>query len=247
MPETPQYTVRVSSRARHASLHASVRDGLVVVVPTSFDPTRIPALLTRHAAWVERALRRIARLRPHALPETYETVPTLLELRAIGEQWLVELHLTRAQSVTARSAVRAGVRCVRLSGPVHHRRKARIAITAWLQRRAVATLIPLLRELAEETGMQPSTIRVRGAATRWGSCSHTNSISLNRKLLFLPRELVRMVLLHELCHTVEHNHSPRFWALLERHEPLWKPLRRELRNAWRYVPAWADAVHEKSA
>lgn len=241
MPDTPQYAIRVSMRARHASLRASVRDGLVVVVPVSFDPARIPALLARHAAWVERALRRIARQRHHALPETLEAFPTVLELRAIGEQWSVELHPTRARSIAARSTVRDGQRIVRLSGPVHHRRKARTAITAWLQRRAAATLIPQLHALARETGLQPTAVRVRGAATRWGSCSHANAISLNRKLLFLPQELMRMVLLHELCHTVEHNHGPRFWALLEQYEPLWKPLRRELRTAWRYVPAWADA------
>jgi hypothetical protein len=67
-------------------------------------------------------------------------------------------------------------------------------------------------------------------------------ISLNCKLLFLAPELVRHVLVHELCHTVELNHSPRFWALVQRFEPDARTLRRRMRDAWRDVPVWAEPL-----
>ena len=64
-------------------------------------------------------------------------------------------------------------------------------------------------------------------------------MSLNQTLLFLPPRLVRYVLLHELCHTLRHDHSPAFWAELRRREPMCEELRREARAAGQYVPAWA--------
>ena len=75
-------------------------------------------------------------------------------------------------------------------------------------------------------------LSIRASRTKWGSCSGRNHISLSLFLMTLPEHLRDFVILHELCHTVHHNHSPRFHALLDRllggHE---KALNRELR-AW---------------
>ena len=76
---------------------------------------------------------------------------------------------------------------------------------------------------------------------RWASCSASGTISLNRSLLFLPAALVDYVLLHELCHLRELNHSPRFWKLLEAAMPGSSALRVEMRGAWRFVPSWLAA------
>jgi hypothetical protein len=62
----------------------------------------------------------------------------------------------------------------------------------------------------------------------------------------MPEELVRQVLIHELCHTVHLNHSQKFWALLKHHEPDCKNKEKELRSAGRFVPAWIDAKERRS-
>jgi predicted metal-dependent hydrolase len=59
-------------------------------------------------------------------------------------------------------------------------------------------------------------VRLSSAITRWGSCSSKNSISLNYRLVFLPKELCDYVILHELVHTVHKNHGREFWATLLR-------------------------------
>jgi predicted metal-dependent hydrolase len=63
---------------------------------------------------------------------------------------------------------------------------------------------------------------------------------LNARLLFLRPEVVDYVLLHELCHTVEMNHSPRFWTLLGYHDPECRVHRKLLRSAGESVPTWLD-------
>lgn len=99
-----------------------------------------------------------------------------------------------------------------------------------LRRAARADLLPRIERLSRQTGLKYEKVAVRAARTKWGSCSGRNHISLSLFLMTLPEHLRDYVIIHELCHTVHHNHSPRFHALVDRftggHE---KALARELR------------------
>jgi len=75
-------------------------------------------------------------------------------------------------------------------------------------------LIKRLSELAEWYGFTYNRVFIRNQRTRWGSCSSKNNISLNMKLVLLPEELMDYVILHELVHTREKNHSKDFWGEL---------------------------------
>ena len=59
-------------------------------------------------------------------------------------------------------------------------------------------------------------MKINASTGRWGSCSARGDINLSLHLMLLPLHLIDYVLLHELCHTREMNHGPRFWALLDR-------------------------------
>ena len=90
------------------------------------------------------------------------------------------------------------------------------AIAAALLHRAKQVLPLRLQQLAQQHNLHYRSVSVRNTRTRWGSCSSSATISLNMRLVVLPQHLIDYVLLHELCHTVEMNHSPRFWALLDK-------------------------------
>jgi len=70
-------------------------------------------------------------------------------------------------------------------------------------------------ELAREHGIRITGVKVRRMYTRWGSCTAKNGINLNSWLLMLPDHLSDYVILHELAHTRQKNHGPRFWKLLD--------------------------------
>jgi len=75
-----------------------------------------------------------------------------------------------------------------------------------------------------------TTLNIRDQRTRWGSCSAQGALSFNYRLVFLPPRLAEYIVAHELCHLREHNHSPRFWALLETILPGASLRRQELRD-----------------
>lgn len=132
-------------------------------------------------------------------------------------------------------------RLLRVSGAVGDPDACRAALRRWLARKAGGRLESMLAAVARDEGLSFSAVAVRAQRTRWGSCSRRGVISLNRHLLFLPPEVVRYVLLHELCHTVRPDHSRRFWEEVRRREPEVERYRRELRAAGRCVPRWARA------
>lgn len=100
-----------------------------------------------------------------------------------------------------------------------------------LRRAAKADLPMRLERLSQQTGLKYAGVTVRVARTKWGCCTNRNTISLSLFLMALPEHLRDFVLLHELCHTVHHDHSPRFHALLDRLTGgCEKELERELRS-----------------
>ena len=104
-----------------------------------------------------------------------------------------------------------------------------------LRRKAQTVLPTRLAKLAELHGFQYSGVRIRKSRSRWGSCSTKKAINLSLYLMLLPEHLIDYVLLHELCHTVQMNHSPAFWSLLDRcTQNKAKELRREIRK-YRFV------------
>lgn len=76
------------------------------------------------------------------------------------------------------------------------------------------------------------SVSIRNQKTRWGSCSGKNNLSFNYRIVFLPPELADYIIVHELCHTIEHNHSPRFWAQVARTLPNHLELRKTIRTRY---------------
>jgi predicted metal-dependent hydrolase len=239
---TIDYQVRISRRARNVRLTVSARDGLTVVVPHAIYLWRIPSFVESKKDWIASHLERFAataRSREHA---PTDALPEVISLPALGESWQVEYRLTRARSV---AAVSNGSGKIVVRGATGDKRACRAAMKRWLSRRAGDRLVPWLQQISEQHGMPFLRAVIKGQRTRWASCSRKKTISLNYKLLFLPPAIVRYILLHELCHTRQMDHSPKFWALVMRLEPDYRTKVKELRHGPKMVPEWADYARRR--
>lgn len=86
-----------------------------------------------------------------------------------------------------------------------------------LRKQAQLFLPKRLEYQAKRCNLPFNKVTIRGSRSRWGSCSSRKDISLSFYLLTLPLHLIDAVLIHELCHTVEMSHGPRFWALMDKY------------------------------
>lgn len=88
----------------------------------------------------------------------------------------------------------------------------------------------LVEEYAKEMGLSYNRISIRAQKTRWGSCSREKNLNFNCLLMLTPESVQRYVVVHELCHLWEMNHSDRFWAHVADYCPDWKEQRKWLKR-----------------
>ena len=196
-----------------------------IVVPVGVNAKTVRDFVQRFTPWIDR---KVAAMQCHTDVST--DVPRSIEFAYTGEQFEVE-WLTAARRGIAVQGGRLVVRA-----PDDH--GARQVLQGWLKRAAAERLAPPLLRLAQELSYSVARVALRCQRTRWGSCSTRGTVSLNCSLLFLRPEVVRYLFVHELAHIKHMNHSASFWRLVERLEPDYRGLDRELLAGWRTVPAW---------
>lgn len=99
-----------------------------------------------------------------------------------------------------------------------------------------------LEYLNRQYGFTWGRVAIRMNSSRWGSCSSSGNLNFDYRIVFLPPHLRDYLVVHELCHLREMNHSERFWTLVARAVPEWATCRRELRGMRRSV----DCTHGKA-
>ena len=192
----------------------------------------IETILEKHKGWIREKLEQVRLSGSYYDPDRADPVPNRIFLKALEEEWRVELSDGAEKRVLARDGVV-------LLPPDFNRGEALAALRRWVLLRARDGLPPLLAGLAAEHGLEVGRVAVKEMKSRWGSCSARGNINLNARLLFLPSGLMHHVLLHELCHLKEMNHAPAFYDRLRRMDPEADRHAAELKAAWRWVPLWA--------
>lgn len=109
------------------------------------------------------------------------------------------------------------------------RRHARSIIRDWYQAAAKTHIVPRVAVLAKSLGLQFKRISVRDLRYRWGSCTPRGSLIFNWRIVQAPPVVIDYIVVHELAHLLEQNHSPAFWNIVAVQVPSWKKARNWLK------------------
>jgi predicted metal-dependent hydrolase len=225
-------TIRSARRRRTIEVSVTAEGVVRVAAPLWTSRAEVVALVGRRADWIARQRERIAAAPVRRLQfVTGELLPHL------GR----DLRLEVTAEARARSTVARDESSLRLSLPAatldHDRPEAaRRAVIAWYRREAAAYLDARIDWWAAAVGRRPAAVRVRDQRTRWGSCAPDGTLRFNWRLAMFEPGVFDYVIVHELAHLLVRNHSPAFWAEVERVLPDHRERKAALRRAAASLP-----------
>ncbi|MEP6917250.1 MAG: SprT family zinc-dependent metalloprotease [Acidobacteriota bacterium] len=199
--EPPAVEFVRTRRARRYILRIRPDGGLRVTIPRGGSRAEAVRFVERQAAWVQRQRARLRSV--EVAPKWTDGAGILLR----GERVMIQVTATNGHRMA-----HYGGRSVRVPADAVD---LRTAIEPDLRGLAREELVPRLYALAAEQGVAVTRCTIRNQRSRWGSCSRSGAIALNYRLVQMPRAVSDYVLLHELMHLKQPNHSRRFWRLVE--------------------------------
>ncbi len=212
------YILKVSARRRTVGLRVDAL-GLTVHAPARLPLHAVESLLRDQSGWISGKLAEWQD-RP-AAPEWRDGT----RLRHLGQP--VQLCLRRDSR--SRAAEFDGSRLHLAVADPQDARAVQRKVIQWYAGQARADFSRRLVLLAARLGVPAPPWRLSGARTRWGSCNARGEIRLNWRLIQAPPHVIHYVVAHELAHLKEMNHSPQFWAWVERLCPDYRAARQELK------------------
>ena len=204
--------VRVHRSDRRKTIGLTVeRDGSVTAnVPPTLPLGELECQLHGRELWLHSALARRASLTPPGPAKEYVSgegffyLGRAYRLRVLsgasGDQQIPEVRLFKGRFEIRGDCVSRGRGC----------------FVTWYSARAESWLAERLPCLQGRVGVEALHVAVMDLGYRWASCSGTGRLNFHWRVILLPPEMVEYLVLHELCHLVEHNHTPRFWSLVKR-------------------------------
>lgn len=207
----------IRSRRKTVAIHISRDAALEVRAPLKMTIAEIDEFIASKEQWISAHLEKAS---AQSAARSAFTLDYGSQITLLGKAYSIMAGQTRRVSLSETGVmIPPGLSAVEVK---------RAVIMLY---RAVAKddLIDRTRRIAQMMGVKPAGIKITGAKTRWGSCSGKNNINFAWRLIMAGDKIIDYVVVHELAHISEHNHSPRFWAVVEGMLPDYKDRRRELR------------------
>ena len=201
-------------RARRYILRVRPDGSLRVTVPRGGSRRQAEAFVKQNSKWIARERSRVRR--EHSPVEWHD-----------GSEIMYRGALVRiaVQELAERCEIRYGNRVVTAETGAD----VRSAVEQDLREIARTELIPRLHALAQIHELRLGRVAIRNQRSRWGSCARSGNIALNFRLIQMPPDVCDYVLLHELMHMRQQNHSRRFWKLVAAACPAYRECERWLR------------------
>ena len=213
----PYQVEKRATRKRTITITVKPDGSVLVAAPHSSRMDDVKQAVRKRARWLVESIEEISRRREHVLPRQYVSGETHFYL---GRRYVLRIHNGRQPKDEVKLTKGSFQVFTNNSEPD----EVRAMLKGWYREHADLYFHKQLEALVEKLPWVPEVPRyhLRFMQKRWGSCSPKGTLSLNPHIVKAPKECVEYVLLHELCHIKQHNHSKRFYALLDLHMPNWR-------------------------
>jgi len=215
-----EYVLKRVARARAIRISLNHEGQVVVSAPRFALKIMIDAFVRQNQAWIERQQQRL-KLRQTANPSLNweERVVSYL-----GSLYKIEFSLDSNEKVRL-EAGKCLVKPITLD-----KEDVKKTLLSWLKIQAEKYILERTIFWAEKMEVKYGGVRFGQQSSRWGSCSGDNNLRFNWRLIHFPTEVIDYVVIHELSHTIHHDHSDRFWGVVATYCPTWKQERHFLKR-----------------
>lgn len=217
-----------SRRARRLRLAMSQEGQLTLVAPLFTPKWTANLFLKKHVTWIEKQVGKIEKQKKLRPDFKYRTGDIFYYF---GEQVVLDVKPSDRKRPTIK--IRGDKMFITLHNNVS-KSDGVIAIKKTIQRfykeKAEEVIHDRLQFFNEHYGFRYNRVTMRNQKSRWGSCSCLKNLNFNWKLIMAPIEVIDYVVVHELCHLKEMNHSSRYWNLVAQTIPEYKVIRKWLRE-----------------
>lgn len=211
--EEISYKFRYSSKAKYIRLQISHGSELELIIPRGCEIKEAEKFLIKKADWIKKHLIKTVKSEPKYL--------------LLGKEIKVNHNY---ELFKQNHDVEFSNNELLITSPEGSKIKTEQIYDIWLKDESKRYIPFRVQELARKYNFVINRITIRGQKTRWGSCSSKGNLSFNFKLMRYRKEVIDYVIIHELCHLREMNHSKKFWSLVNRFCPDYKNLRKELKG-----------------
>lgn len=207
---------------RSKSADVRVEDGAVsIVVPKGLDCDRISQILDDKRQWIKNKIY----LHRDAMPVSSKEYVSGESFAYLGRNYRLKVNRGHFKPVK----LVQGRLVVSVPNGTEQPHMIRNALVRWYKYHAEQKLQEKAKRYAAIIGVEPVSVGIKTFKSRWGSCSAKGKIDFNWKIIMAPNRMVDYLVVHELCHLMHHDHSPRFWKEVERVVPDYQECREWLK------------------
>ena len=202
------FPIEVFKTDRRKTASIKIVEGQVhVIVPKRLSDARVKDLILKRTSWIKQKLRIQSET---VLPKPKEYVSGE-SFTYLGRNHRLKLIPNGEEEVKLRGGyLELGVpKTLFEAGRLSY---VKTALIKWYQEHALERLTEKSKRYGRILGVNPKSITLKEYKSRWGSCSDSGKISYNWKIIIAPHRIVDYVVVHELCHMLEHNHSAAYWS-----------------------------------
>ena len=216
----PAYTIKRSPKRRTLTISVERDRSVVVHAPDSTPEERIRAVVESKQQWIYEKTTHSRKYKEHPHPPGKELVNGESALY-LGREYQIELIPTDS------TEIRFERRFLIPASLAGERRKV---LRNWYIDRANERMLPKVKSGAAVLGVEFASAKIVDNRFRWGSCTAKDNVTLNWRLMKAPMFVIDYVIVHELAHLLEANHTPRFWNIVRTHAPRMEKARTWLRE-----------------